>query len=256
MIELKNITAGYKSKIVLNDVSVSFSKSALTCIIGKNGSGKSTLLKTIAGILPAKTGDIIIDGKNTADLSRKDIAKKISYLSQFNRESDMTVDQTVLHGRFAHLSYPHVYSTEDKNIAAKCMEQMGISQFANTPMAELSGGMRQNTYIAMALAGCSDYILLDEPTSYLDVANKFRLMNTLTALCSQGKGVVAVMHDLTLALQFADEIVICNDADLTKLKADKLWDSDIITDTFGVNVGHHNIEDQCAYYLYQKSKHL
>ena len=258
MIELKSINAGYKSKTVLHNVSVSFSKASLTCIIGENGSGKSTLLKTIAGILPAKSGDIIIDGQNASNLSRKDVAKKISYLSQFNRTSDMTVAQTVLHGRFAHLNYPRVYSAEDKKIASDCMEQLGISELANIPLSELSGGMQQNTYIAMALAGRSDYILLDEPTSYLDVSNKFRLMHTLKALCSQGKGIVAVMHDLTLALQFADNIVVVHsNGSLTKLSTEQLFTSDIIPNTFGVKIGRHTIENEHIYYLYQtKNKHL
>ena len=138
------------------------------------------------------------------------------------------------------------------------MEQMGISELADTPLSELSGGMQQNTYIAMALAGRSDYILLDEPTSYLDVANKFRLMHILKALCSQGKGVVAVMHDLTLALQFADDIVVVHiGGSITKLSAKQLLDSDIIANTFGVNVGCHTVGNAHAYYLYQtKSEHL
>jgi iron complex transport system ATP-binding protein len=170
----------------------------------------------------------------------------------------MTVAQTVLHGRFAHLNYPRVYSAEDKKIASDCMEQLGISELANIPLSELSGGMQQNTYIAMALAGRSDYILLDEPTSYLDVSNKFRLMHTLKALCSQGKGIVAVMHDLTLALQFADNIVVVHsNGSLTKLSTEQLFTSDIIPNTFGVKIGRHTIENEHIYYLYQtKNKHL
>ncbi len=258
MIELRNISAGYRNKIVLNNISVTFPKGKLICVIGENGSGKSTLLKTATGILPSKAGEIIIDGQKSTEMSRQSIAQKISYLAQFNRSFDMTVHQLVLHGRFAHLHYPRIYSSEDRAIAASCMERMGVSHLASTPMHELSGGMQQNAYIAMALAGCSDYILLDEPTTYLDVANKFQLMNTLQELSSEGKGVVAVLHDLTLAMQFADEIVVISNGQLlAKQSPENMINSNIINRTFGISIGRNKTENGYVYYLDRtKNKHL
>ena len=170
----------------------------------------------------------------------------------------MTVAQTVLHGRFAHLNYPRIYSSRDRAIADDCIQRMGLSHLADTPISELSGGIQQNVYIAMALAGCSDYILLDEPTTYLDVANKFQLMNTLKELSQAGKGVVAVLHDLTLAMQFADEIIVIDDGHLVAKDApEKLFHSDIITRIFGVTVGRSLTENGYVYYLDNtKNKHL
>ena len=165
MLELKNIFAGYGNKNILNGITVSFEKGKLTSIIGVNGCGKSTLLKAIPGILPLSGGEIMIDGKNLRSMSRNEIAKKIAYLAQGKNTPDMTVEQMVLHGRFPYLSYPRRYSQADRDIAGTAMEAVGISSLADKPMCELSGGMKQNAYIAMALAQDTDYILLDEPTT-------------------------------------------------------------------------------------------
>ena len=117
MIELQHISAGYGKQEVLQDVSVRFETGKLTSIIGINGCGKSTLLKTSLGILPARSGSITIDGRNLAGMHKKEVARKIAYLSQGKSTPDMTVQQLVLHGRFPHLSYPRRYSKKDYEIA-------------------------------------------------------------------------------------------------------------------------------------------
>lgn len=210
MIELCHISAGYGKQIILKDVTTAFEKGKLTGIIGVNGCGKSTLLKTLLGIVPIGSGSITIDGISLKEMSRNDIARKIAYLSQGKSTPDMTVKQLVLHGRFPHLSYPRRYSKQDYEIAVEAMEQAGIAQHAHKPLYILSGGMRQNAYIAMALAQGTDYVLLDEPTTYLDIANQLELMKTLRKLADSGKGVVTVMHDLPMAFTFSDKIILIN----------------------------------------------
>jgi iron complex transport system ATP-binding protein len=185
-----------------------FEKGKLTSIIGANGCGKSTLLKAILGILPVSEGEIVIDGNNIRAMSRNDIAKKAAYLAQNRNTPDMTVEQMVLHGRFPYLSYPRRYTDRDRQAAQRAMEAVGISPLADKPLYTLSGGMRQNAYIAMALAQDTDYILLDEPTTYLDIAHQLELMKLLRSLADSGKGIVAVMHDLPMAFDFSDEILI------------------------------------------------
>ena len=207
MIELTKITTGYGKHTVLADVTAAFEKSAVTGIIGANGCGKSTLLKAVLGILPAD-GEITIDGRSLGDMSRKEVARKLAYLSQGKATPDMTVEQLVLHGRFPHLSYPRQYTGQDRKIAAAAMEQMGIAALAAAPLRTLSGGMRQNAYIAMALVQDTDYILLDEPTTYLDISHQLQLMQTLRQLADGGKGIVAVMHDLPMAFTYCDEILL------------------------------------------------
>ena len=237
MLELKNISAGYGNKTVLNGVNALFEKGKLVSIIGVNGSGKSTMLKAILGILPLSSGEIILDGKNINSMSRKDIAKKIAYLSQGKNTPDMTVEQMVLHGRFPHLSYPRRYKDLDREIARKAMEIVGASHLKNEPLFNLSGGMRQNAYIAMALAQDTDYILLDEPTTYLDIAHQRELMELLKRLADNGKGIVTVMHDIPMAFDFCDRIALLQDGKITALdEPSKIYDLDILKDIFGVKI--------------------
>lgn len=235
MIELSHISTGYGIKIILNDVSVAFEKGKLTSIIGANGCGKSTMLKTILGILPSKSGNVTIDGARLKEMSRNDIARRIAYLSQEKNTPDMTVEQLVLHGRFPHLSYPRRYTDQDRVIAVGVMEQMGIVEYAHKPLYSLSGGMKQNSYIAMALAQETDYILLDEPTTYLDIAHQLELMKILRSLADSGKGIVAVMHDLPMAFTFSDKIILINDGRIVDdERPEKIYERNVIDKVFGI----------------------
>ena len=235
MIELSHISTGYGIKIILHDVSVAFEMGKLTSIIGANGCGKSTLLKTILGILPSKSGNVTIDGARLKEMSRNDIARRIAYLSQEKNTPDMTVEQLVLHGRFPHLSYPRRYTDKDRVIAVGVMEQMGIVEYAHKPLYSLSGGMKQNSYIAMALAQETDYILLDEPTTYLDIAHQLELMKILRSLADSGKGIVAVMHDLPMAFTFSDKIILINDGRIVDdERPEKIYERNVIDKVFGI----------------------
>ena len=237
MLELNRISAGYGKQTVLNDVSTFFEKGKLTSIIGVNGCGKSTLLKAILGILPLSGGEITVDGENLLTMSRNEIAKKIAYLSQGKNIPDMTVEQMVLHGRFPYLSYPRRYSSHDREVAIKAMEIVGVAEFAHKPLYSLSGGMRQNAYIAMALAQDTDYILLDEPTTYLDIAHQLELMRLLKQLSDNGKGIVTVMHDLPLAFDFSDKLTVMSNGKIIACGTpSELCNLPIIEDIFGVKI--------------------
>ena len=237
MLELKNIYAGYGKAEVLHSLSVCFERDALTSIVGVNGCGKSTLLKTALGLIPSISGEVLIDGKSISEMKRSDIAKHAAYLAQGKSVPDMTVEQMVLHGRFPHLHYPRRYTHKDREIALEAMRQMGIEDLSQRAVAALSGGMRQNAYIAMALAQDTDYIILDEPTTYLDIAHQIELIKTLRELTEKGKGVVAVMHDLPLALTFSDNIVVMNDgAKVIQGSPKEIFESGIIKKLFGVSI--------------------
>ena len=237
MLELINISAGYGKHNVLDGVNASFEKRKLTSVIGVNGCGKSTLLKATLGILPISQGDIKIDGENLLTMSRNEIAKKTAYLSQGKNTPDMTVEQMVLHGRFPYLSYPRRYSTYDREVARKAMEAVGIDELAHKPLYTLSGGMRQNAYIAMALAQDTDYILLDEPTTYLDISHQIELMKLLRKLADNGKGIVTVMHDLPMAFNYSDEIlVIENGKSRVQSNPIDICGSAVIKEVFNVQI--------------------
>ena len=247
MLEIKNVTAGYGKQPVLNGVNATFEKGKLTSIIGVNGCGKSTLLKVMLGILPITDGIVEIDGRALSSLKRNEIAQRIAYLSQGKNTPDMTVMQMVLHGRFPYLSYPRRYTSRDREIAFSAMEKVGIADLAEKPLYSLSGGMRQNAYIAMALAQDTDYILLDEPTTYLDIAHQLDLMRILRELANSGKGIVTVMHDLPLAFDFSDTLAVINNGTIaTQVTPGEIIDSHITQDIFGVKIKQTQ-EGKCLY---------
>lgn len=250
MLELNNIRAGYGKRQILNGVSLTVPKGKLVTVIGPNGSGKSTLFKSAAGIIPALSGEILIDGTKAADLSRSGTAKRIAYLAQGKSVPDMTVFQLVLHGRFPHLSYPRRYTEKDKRLAIAALEKTGLAERAESPLFSLSGGMRQNAYIAMALAQDTDYILLDEPTTYLDISHQLSLMKNLRELAKEGKGVAAVLHDLPLAFTFSDIIAVLSGGEITACGEPlKICESGIISEVFGTELNYSEAE-KCYYYKY------
>ena len=150
MIELKNVYAGYGKKEILKKINFAPETGKITGIIGPNGCGKSTLLKTIVGLADVVGGEILVGGKNKEELSSSQIAREVAYLPQSKTTPDMTVEQIVLHGRFPHLDYPRRYKKEDFEIAKQAIKMMSLSDIKDRYLAELSGGQRQKTYIAMA----------------------------------------------------------------------------------------------------------
>ena len=237
MLELKKISAGYEKKLVLEEVTAAFSKGKLTGIVGVNGSGKSTLLKVALGLLPPSSGSVLVDGQDLRGLRRNEIAKKITYLAQGKNTPAMTVEQLVLHGRFPYLSYPRHYTHRDKEAVWSVMESVGIAELAQMPLDTLSGGMRQNAYIAMALAQDTDYILLDEPTTYLDLSHQLELMKLLRKIADAGKGIVCVMHDLPLAFDFSDEILVLKEGQIAAQKRpSELCTGSVISELFRVQI--------------------
>ena len=188
MLDVCGLTAGYGKKEVLHHLSVSLEAGKLTAIIGPNGCGKSTLLKAVLGLIPRAEGEVVLDGVSFSTLRRQEIARRIAYLAQGASIPDMIVEELVLRGRFPYLSYPRGYTQKDRELARLAMERVGIAALAREPMSALSGGLRQTAYIAMALAQGTDSILLDEPTTYLDVAHQLALMKLLRQLSAEGRG--------------------------------------------------------------------
>ncbi|MBO7218104.1 MAG: ABC transporter ATP-binding protein [Clostridia bacterium] len=248
MITFKNVSSGYGKKQILSEISLSFSKGKVTAIVGPNGSGKSTLLKTAVSFLNVFCGEIYVGEKPLLSLSRKEIAKRIAYLPQSKTTPDMTVGQMILHGRFPHISYPRDYSEKDRKIADEAAKKVGLSVPSDTRLEALSGGMRQLCYIAMALAQDTEYILLDEPTTYLDISHQISLMKLLKDLADDRKGIVTVMHDLPFAFTFADEIVVMCDGKVALCgKPEEIHKNHLIKDVFGVELRYNENEKVYEY---------
>lgn len=208
MLEIKELYGGYGAKTVLQGITMTAHAGEITVILGPNGCGKSTLLKTVCGILPATAGQVQLDGEQVLGLPANQIAQKIAYLAQNRQIPDITVGRLVLHGRFPYLSYPRRYRQEDYRTAQQVMEQMGISDLAQQPLSQLSGGQQQKAYIAMALAQDTSVILLDEPTTFLDVSHQMQLLRQARDLAQAGKHVIMILHDLPHALECADRVVL------------------------------------------------
>ena len=207
MLELNNLSVGYDGRYVIRNVDLSFEPGNIYTIIGKNGSGKSTLLKSCSGLLTPKVGSVLLDGKELSKYPANQRAQKISYLSQSTNTPNITVKRLLAHARFPHLSYPKKLRQEDINIIYRALGDMKAACFIHDSLRELSGGERQRVYLAMQLAQDTPILLLDEPTTYLDIEYQLSLMELLQKLKAQGKTIIMVLHDLEQALKYSDQII-------------------------------------------------
>lgn len=237
MIELRDLSAGYGRQAVLRGVSMRLTPGRVLALLGPNGCGKSTLLKTILGLLPKLGGEILADGVPTGQMTPRQLARKVTYLAQSRNTPNITARRMVLHGRFPYLSYPRRYQAEDYAAVEKALRQADAANLAERTMEELSGGQRQKVYLAMALAQDTPAILMDEPTTFLDVGHQLAVMETARRLAGEGKAVLMVLHDLCLALRWADELAVLDAGELAGLGApEEVFQSGLLERVFGVAV--------------------
>ena len=214
MVRLKNVSAGYNKIEVIKNINISLEEGTITTIIGKNGCGKTTLLKTASNLLEPFRGEILVKGKNIGDMSRKEVAKELSFLPQLRDTPNITVYNLVLHGRFPYLGFPRIPQKKDKLIVESAIESMGLQEYIEKNIWELSGGQRQRAYIAMVLAQDTDIIFLDEPTTYLDINHQFEILEIIKKLKGMGKTIVMVLHDLSSALAYSDRICLMDKGEI------------------------------------------
>lgn len=249
MLELRHITAGYPGRQILKDLSLHIPEGRLTVVVGPNGCGKSTLLKAVCGLLPS-AGEILLDGTSLPALSSRERARKISFLPQNRPVPEITAEGLVLHGRFPWVGYPRRYRQEDREAAKRAMEQLGIGHLRERYLPELSGGERQKVYLAMLLAQQTGFILMDEPTASLDIANKFELMEIARKLVDQGKTILLVIHDLDLAMQYADLVAVMKDGRICRTGTPgEIFSSGILQQVFRIRAGQAATPDGTRYYF-------
>ncbi len=250
MLECKELCAYYGKKQILHNISLAFSRGEFIALIGPNASGKTTLLRTLLSSGTRHSGEVLLDKTPLGTLSRTEIAKRIAYLPQQTKTEDITVFDMVLMGRFPHLSYPRIYRDSDREVAQEVLANMGLSQYRDAPLSTLSGGICQLCYIASALVTGSDYILLDEPTTYLDVKNARELLATLRTLADSGRGILAVLHDIPSALHWADKVALMNKGELVAFGTpDELYSSGAISYAFGATLSRIETENGYVYYF-------
>ncbi|MGL5650845.1 MAG: ABC transporter ATP-binding protein [Paraclostridium sp.] len=205
----KDLNISYGNIDIVKNLNLNIPKGKITTIIGANGCGKSTILKTIGRIINPKSGSIYINGKNLHEENPTDIAKEMAVLPQNPQAPNgLTVEELISYGRFPHQKGFGKMNKEDKDIVSWAMEVTKISEFRDRNIDDLSGGQRQRAWIAMALAQETDILLLDEPTTYLDLAHQLEILQLLDELNKNEKRtIVMVIHELNNASRFADHMI-------------------------------------------------
>lgn len=208
-LHVKDLSVGYGERTVLDTLNVDIKRGAVTSIVGPNGCGKSTLLRTMSRLLNPTKGEIVLDGKSIHDIPTRKLATQLGLLPQTPIAPDgIVVADLVGRGRTPHQGILGRWSQQDYDIVAEALETTGISDLAERSIDELSGGQRQRVWIAMALAQRTETLLLDEPTTYLDVKHQLDVLDLLTELNrDRGTTIVMVLHDLNLAARYSDELV-------------------------------------------------
>jgi iron complex transport system ATP-binding protein len=235
VLELKHVSVGYAGHVVLEDVSLALRPGRVLVLLGPNGCGKSTLLRAMAGLLPPLGGEILLDGKR--ERHSREAARRLAYLPQSRAVPSITARRMVLHGRFPYLSYPRRYRREDYEAVDRALRLADALELADRPLPELSGGQRQKVYLAMALAQETETILMDEPTTYLDIRRQLETLRLVRRLAEEGRAVALVLHDLCLALTTADDVAVLGEGKLLALNGpEEIYRSRVLDRMMGVRL--------------------
>ena len=210
MLHVRDLTVSYGAATIIDGLGLDVPRGGVTTIVGPNGCGKSTLLRAVAGLIPRERGEVVLDGRNSAEMKRREIARTLAVLPQTPVAPDgLTVRDLVGRGRHPHQTWLRQTSGNDRAMVDEMMELTQVAEFAERPLERLSGGQRQRAWIAMVLAQDTPLVLLDEPTTYLDLSHSVELLALIRRLADDmGRTVVMVLHDLNLAARFSDQLVV------------------------------------------------
>ncbi|MFA9558124.1 ABC transporter ATP-binding protein [Evansella sp. AB-rgal1] len=212
-IETNTLTLGYGESVIIDNLDLKIPKGEITVFIGGNGCGKSTLLRSLARLLKPKSGSILLDGSLVHKMGTRDVAKQLAILPQGpEAPKGLTVQQLVKQGRYPHQNWLKQWSKDDEEKVTRALASTGMVEFADREVDSLSGGQRQRAWIAMVLAQDTDTILLDEPTTYLDMTHQIEILDLLFDLNErENRTIVMVLHDLNLACRYAHNLVAVQD---------------------------------------------
>lgn len=237
-LEIKNLSAGYGDRSVLDQLDLSFTPGHITSIVGANACGKSTLLRTISRLLAPSHGQVLLDGKSVHRYPTRELACTLGLLPQSPVAPEgITVADLVSRGRHPHHGLMSRWRPQDDEAVANALDVTHLAELADRDVDELSGGQRQRVWIAMALAQETDLLLLDEPTTFLDVSHQVEVLDLLTDLNhSRGITIVMVLHDLNLAARYSDHLVAMAGGRLhAHGRPDEVLTEDMIRSVFGLS---------------------
>lgn len=224
MIEIRNLTIGFGPRTLLDNLSMSFPDKSLTALIGRNGTGKSTFMKAICGINERYSGEILFDGENIKNISRHKLSTKIAYVNTLRPKiGNLKCIEIVALGRSPYTGWDGRLSGKDREIVGKAIKMVGMEDYRSRYFNSLSDGESQKIMIARAIAQDTQYILLDEPTSFLDLPTRYELVSILKKLTrEENKTVIFSTHELDIALKLSDYIALVADSTVHLLPASEM----------------------------------
>ncbi|MGD7787365.1 ABC transporter ATP-binding protein [Propionibacteriaceae bacterium Y1700] len=236
LLSAEALTVAYDDVPVLTGLDLDIARGDFMIIVGPNGCGKSTLLKTLARVHQPRSGRVLLDGLAVARLRGRQVARRLSLLPQGAVAPDgITVGELVARGRHPHHTLLRQWSADDQRAIDAALARTHLTELARTPVATLSGGQRQRAWVAMVLAQDTEVILLDEPTTFLDIAHQYELLELLAELNTEGRTIVAVLHDLNQAARFASRLVVMCEGEI---RGDgppaEVLTSDLVQSVFGL----------------------
>jgi len=212
MLEFKNVDVSIGKTPILENISIRCNKGEITTIIGPNGCGKTTLLQTLNGVSSVTSGEIFLDDCNFLKLPIRERARRLSFMPQFRESSpNISVRGLVEHGRFPYMGFVRKMSKADMEAVQKALEYTSLTEYKNCMVNELSGGLRQRVYLAMQLSQDSQYMVMDEPTNYLDFPGRREMYGLIEEIKNQGKTIIMVLHDLNQALRISNNLIVMKD---------------------------------------------
>ena len=237
----ENLVVGYGKVPIVKGVNITVPEGKITALLGPNGCGKSTLLKALSRILSAQSGAVLWHEEKIEQISSRQLAQQLALLPQSQEPPEgVTVRDAVSYGRSPYTGFWGQLSAHDKAIVEQSMKATGVESFAQRAVTDLSGGQRQRVWLAMTLAQDTDYILLDEPTTYLDMNHQVELMKLLRQLNQQGKTIVTVLHDINQACRYCDHLIVMQEGQVISEGApDVVLTSELLAKVFELDAQIH-----------------